>query len=126
MPQEPPTRPNKTTRKELEPFQRGLIIGRFLAGQKTIEIHRETGLPYSTIQTTINRYQSSTTGTSSPRNGRPGVLSDADKRFIHMQIKRNPDIKTAELCKLLPNPVSSRTITRMLKESAREQEKSEE
>ena len=68
--------------RELEPFQRGIIVGRFLAGQKKADIQREMDLPYTTIQTTIQTYQSSTTGTSSLRIGRPEILSDADKRYI--------------------------------------------
>lgn len=124
MPRAPPTSSNKTKRKELEPFQRGLIIGRFLAGQKMVDIQQAMDLPYSTIKTTITRYQSSTTGTSSPRNGRPERLSEADKRFIFLQIKRNPSITPGDLSKLLPTPVSSRTISRMLKESGG-QEKSQ-
>jgi transposase len=74
-------------------------------------------LPYTTIQTTIETYQTFTTGTSSPRSGRPEVLSDADKRCILLQIKRDPFIKTEEICKLHGKPVSARTVARMLKES---------
>lgn len=47
------TSSNRTSRKELEPFQRGIIVGRFLAGQKKADIEREMNLPYTTIQTTI-------------------------------------------------------------------------
>jgi len=38
---------NRTSRKELEPFQRGIIVGRFLAGQKKADIQREMNLPYT-------------------------------------------------------------------------------
>ena len=109
--------PNRTNRKEFQPFQRGIIVGRFLAGQKRSNIQREMNLPYTTIQTTIATYQSSTTGTSSPRIGRPGILSDADKRYILLQIKRDPFIKTEDICELLGISISARTIARMLKES---------
>ena len=111
------TSSNRTNRKELEPFQRGIIVGRFLAGQKKADIQREMNLPYTTIQTTIQTYQPSTTGTSSPRIGRPEILSGADKRYILLQIKRDPFIKTEDICKLLGMPLSTRTIARMLKES---------
>lgn len=113
----PSPSPNRTKRKELQPFQRGIIIGRFLAGQKKSTIRHEMNLPYTTIQTTIARYQSSTTGSSSPRNGRPGILSDADKRYILLQIKRDPSIKTEDICELLGMSISARTVARMLKES---------
>ena len=111
---------NRTNRKELEPFQRGIIVGRFLAGQKKADIQREMNLPYTTIQTTIQTYQSSTTGTRSPRIGRPEILSDADKRYILLQIKRGPFIETEDICNLLGKPISTRTIARMIKESGYE------
>jgi transposase len=101
----------------LEPFQRGIIVGRFLAGQKKADIQRAMNLPYTTIQTTIETYQTSTTGTSSPRSGRPEILSDTDKRYILSQIKRDPFIKAEDICKLLDKPVSAHTVARMLKES---------
>ena len=81
------------------------------------DIQCAMNLPYTTIQTTIATYQSSTTGTSSSRIGRPEILSDADKRYILLQIKRDPFIKTEDICKLLGKPISTRTIARMLEES---------
>ena len=74
-------------------------------------------LPYTTIQTTSAIYQSSTTGTSSPCIGRPEILSDADKQYILLQVKRDPFIRTEDICKLLGMPISTRNIARMLKES---------
>jgi hypothetical protein len=47
------TSSNRASRHELEPFQRGIIVGRFLAGQKKADIQRAMNLPYTTIQTTI-------------------------------------------------------------------------
>ncbi|OJJ81336.1 uncharacterized protein ASPGLDRAFT_50393, partial [Aspergillus glaucus CBS 516.65] len=82
------TSSNRTGRKELEPFQRGIIVGRFLAGQKKADIQRAMHLPYTTIQTTIATYQSSTTGTSSSRIGRPEILSDADKPQLTEEIAK--------------------------------------
>ena len=111
------TSSNRTNRKELEPFQRGIIVGRILAGQKKANIQREMDLPCTTIQTTIQTYQSSTTGTSSPRIGRPEILSDADKQYILLQIKRDPFIKTEDICNLLGMPISTRTIAHMLEET---------
>lgn len=74
-------------------------------------------LPYTTIQTTIARYQSSTTGNSSPRNGRREILSDADKHYILLQVKRDPSIKPEDICGSLGRPITARTVARMLKES---------
>lgn len=82
-----------TNRKKLEPFQRGIIVGRFLAGQKTVDIQQAMDLPYPTIHTTITRFQSSTTNTSS-LSGRPEIFSQSDKRFILLQITRDPFIRT--------------------------------
>jgi hypothetical protein len=74
----------------LEPFQHGITVGRFLAGQKKADIQRAMNLPYTTIQTTIETYQTSTTGTSSPCSGRPEILSDTDKRYILLQVNGIP------------------------------------
>src|SRR5699024_6614007 len=79
------------------------------------DIQCDMNLPYTSIQTTIATYQSSTTGTSSSRIGRPEILSDADKRYILLQIKRDPFIKTEDICKSLGMPISTHTIARMLK-----------
>lgn len=112
-----PETSDKTTRKELEPFQRGIIIGRYLAGQKQADIQRAMGLPYSTIRVTIKKYKTSTTGTSAPRSGRPQALSDSDKQYIHLLIKRDPFIKVEDICKSLDKPVSQNTVSRELKRS---------
>ncbi|OJJ88494.1 uncharacterized protein ASPGLDRAFT_42071 [Aspergillus glaucus CBS 516.65] len=92
------TSSNRTNRKELEPFKRGIIVGRFLAGQKKADIQCEMNL-------------------LSPRIGRPDILSDAGKQYILLQIKRDPFIRTEDICKLLGMPISTRTVARMLKES---------
>ena len=39
------TSSNRTSRKELEPFQRGIIVDPFLADQKKADIQHEMNLP---------------------------------------------------------------------------------
>ena len=64
-PLEPETSNKTTTRNELVSFQRGVIVGRYLSAQKKkADVQRATGLPYSTIHTTIKEYMTFTTGTS--------------------------------------------------------------
>jgi len=89
MPQTPsePTSSNKATRKKLDPFLRGVIFSRYLGGEKNIDIQRATGLPYSTINATIEKYRKSTTGASDPCYRRPKALTQSNKEFIHFLIK---------------------------------------
>ena len=75
-----------------------------------VDIQQAMDLPYTTIQTTIATYHSSTTGTSSPCNGQPEVLSEADKQYILLQIEHNPFIRTEDICKLLQTSISPRTV----------------
>jgi len=44
------------------------------------DIQRAMDLPYSTINTTIVKYKTSTTGTSSPRSVWKKIISDTDEQ----------------------------------------------
>lgn len=112
-----PTTFNKTTRKELELFQREVIVGRYLAGQKKATIKCAMGLPHSTIQTTIDKYAASSTGISAPCSRRSEILPEADKRYILLLVRGYSFTKIEDICKSLGNLVFTDTVAHMLKSS---------
>lgn len=108
---------NKTIRKELNPFLRGVIIGWYIDGAKKKDIQRTTGVPYSTINTTIVTDQTSPTGTRALCTGRVKNLTEGDKEFIHILVKQKPYITIGEIYQVFDKPISTDTVSRMLKES---------
>ena len=64
---------NATQNKHIETneYTCGRIIGRFEAGQTPAEIHRQMGIPRSTIVDCINRMKKTGSGVIEKRKGRP-------------------------------------------------------
>lgn len=50
-----------------------------------------------------------------PCSRRLEILSDADKQYIHFQIKRDSLMRTGDICELLDKPVSVSTVAHVLK-----------
>lgn len=110
-----PKTSNKTTRKKLKPFPCEVIVGRYHDGHNKVYIQRVMGLSYLIINITIEIYQTSITGTSSPHSGMPEILSDTYKQYIYFQTKQDPLMKTENICKSLDKPVSACTVAHALK-----------
>jgi len=73
-------------------------------------------VPYSTINATIVTYQTSPTGTSAFCTGRVKTLTESDKEFIHILVKQKPYITIGEIYQVLDKPISTDTVSCMLKE----------
>lgn len=68
---------------ELSPYQRGIIIGRSLGGEKTIDIARDENLPPTTVRDTLEKRIQRNNGASIPREGRPPLrVPSADRRLL--------------------------------------------
>lgn len=85
--------------------------------RKKKDIQRTTGVPYSTINATIVTYQTSPTGTSALCTGQVKTLTESDKEFIHILVKQKPYITIGEIYQVLDKPISTDTVSCMLKES---------
>ena len=75
------------------------------------------GLPHTTIQTTIDKYATSSTGISGPCSRLSEILPEADKRYNLFLVRGDSFIKIEDICKLLDNLVFTDTVAHTLKSS---------
>ena len=73
---------NRRHNTELNPCQRGMILGGQALGHKSSEIAKVLNVPRTTVNYTIQKHSERLNGVTKSRSGRPGVLSDRDRRQI--------------------------------------------
>lgn len=88
---------NKRRRAELSEFERGVIIGLYMAQKKQVEIASMRGIARSTISDTIARWKRTGSTKSSSRCGAPKKLSKTDRNALRLSVKRNPAATYADL-----------------------------
>ncbi len=108
--------PNLLNRKELSPYQRGILVGRVSEGATTADIQKEFSLPESTIRTTITRASNRRNGASNPRSGRPKACSIREQRHIIRTARVNPRITYLDLIQTTGVNCSRTTVYRILKD----------
>lgn len=118
MPRTPlkPISGNSSRRKELTPYERGLIVGRSSGGASTAEIRKEFLVPESTIRSTISQAPHLDHGVSKPRSGRPRACSVRRQRHIIRAARAKPEITYQELIEQTGANCSKSTVYRILKE----------
>ncbi|KAL1917153.1 uncharacterized protein VTP21DRAFT_4809 [Calcarisporiella thermophila] len=108
------------TRHELSDALRGQIIGLFQSGTTHREISKMTGVPKSTVGSTIKRWLKTGSETPAKRPGRPRIMKERDLRKLERLIKQNRNaplrIITSEFNMGNDVKVSERTIQRTLRE----------
>lgn len=77
-------------RKELDDYNIGIVIGLVMAKWTTNRISKEINIPESTVKTIKYRYQSTGTGLTGKRPGRPKKLNDREERAIVRNVRREP------------------------------------
>jgi transposase len=82
--------PNQVPNHELTPYKRGVIYGRFLAGETTADIADIENTPLRTIQSTIQNAEERCEGKSRRQSGRPPSYSYADECRLVNFVRRNP------------------------------------
>ncbi|CEP09622.1 hypothetical protein, partial, partial [Parasitella parasitica] len=90
------TNSNMKSRKQLDDYTCGLIIGRYLAKQNITQISRKMDIPKSTITDCINRYNKTGTGMIVKRSGRPLKLSERDQRTVVRNFREQPFVSFVE------------------------------
>lgn len=55
--------------------ERGVIIGRYIAGQSLSEISRDMGITRKTVKVGVRRYEEEGNVNTKPRSGRPRVMT---------------------------------------------------
>src|SRR5688572_19751973 len=69
-------------RRELTDFERGEIIGLFKGDIKQSKIVEILGHSKSTVSSIIKKYNEKGLTTTTPRSGRPKILSECDNRHL--------------------------------------------
>ena len=81
---------NITKKKELTPYERGLVLGAKITGRSEAEISEVFNIPDSTVRDTVTLAAQRKDGHSKPRSGRPKCLSDREERILIRHIRLNP------------------------------------
>jgi hypothetical protein len=108
---------NTSTTKELSPYSRGLIIGKYEAVVSLSQISESLAIPSSTVFDTIQQNSKRNNGKSIPRPGRPKSYTERDKRHIIQLIKRDPFIKYEDIRERTGLNLSSTTFLSILQDS---------
>ena len=105
---------NTPSRRELTPYQRGLIVGASTAGDTLTQIARRFDHPTSTVVSTLAREKSRINGNSQPRIGRPSTWTERDERQLVRYVRKFPKF-TYNLIRIETNlTFSNSTIRRIL------------
>jgi len=113
----PPSTPisgNAGQRRELTPYQRGIIVGETRRGASLREISSDLKVPRSTVSDTILNSTERDEGKSAYRTGRPKTFSDRDKRKIVRLARLHPKWTNKTLKAEAGVKCHTRTITRLL------------
>lgn len=78
--------------KELNPHQRGIIVGMFYGGLTAAEITRKTGHSSSAVRSTLAQADKRPDGKSLPRSGAPPKYDDRARRKMIQSLKNAPDL----------------------------------
>lgn len=68
-------RPEQRANKPRVILERGVIIGRYLAGQSLSEISRDMGMSRNTVKLWVRRYEEEGNVSTKSRSGRPRVTT---------------------------------------------------
>ena len=118
MPREPLSSidSNIQKRKELTPYERGVIIGKHSTGCGPTKIATNLQIPRTTVQTTLKQEPVHRQGKSLPRVSRPKSYSAQDKRKV-LIIKQDLFISYRDLQIMSGLALSRKTFYRILKAS---------
>jgi len=107
---------NITHRKELTPYNRGVIIGKASTNTRPTQIAEELSIPRSTVQETLYKSPLHHNSKSASHSGALKKLSKHDERRILHTVQKEPQITYARLIRELTLTVSHDTIYRLLKD----------
>jgi transposase len=106
---------NIRKRKDLNPYERGQIIGASLCGLSVRAISKHLSIPRSTIQSTLSLDRSRNNGASQPRAGRPKLTSAQDERLLLRIVRRFPKYTYKQLLAFTGLKISESTVKRILR-----------
>ena len=98
--------------------ERGIIMRLYNQGKSYSDIANTVGRSRSTVQSIVNRFKNKETLINNERSVRPRKLSTREQRYVINIIKKSPRTTSSEIAAQLAeyfnNPVSSRTVRRVL------------
>jgi len=106
---------NSTIRKELSPYQRGILVGASRASAKFSEISQALSVPKSTVHDTLKVDPERDNGKSKPRTGRPLAYTARDEHKILRFVRRDPKSTYDDVQKACRVDFSTTTIKKILK-----------
>ena len=104
----------KTTRRELSPVEKGMVIAFFWVFRKISIVSLTTGHPWSTIKSFLQRATERGHIENLSRSGRPEKLTKRERRHIWRTIKHNRKLTREQLRDECAPNVSLATIDRYL------------
>ena len=107
---------NVTRRKELSPYERGILVRQASQGVTPVSLTKTTKVPRTTIISTLSQADIRPTGVSKPRSGRPKLLSVRDCRHITRIARLTPEISYQEIQEKTGLACSRKTVYRVLKD----------
>ena len=83
-------------------------------GRSVRSIAKTLTLPKSTVQDCVSRFNTTGSGKSRPRSGRPRVTDKRHDNRLRRVVMNNPPLSSSQLKESLQSPASTRTIRRSL------------
>ena len=107
---------NIQRRRELSPYERGIIVGVSKTTDSATVIAQLTKVPRTTIQSTLLIDSEHDEGTTKPRSGRPKIYDERDERLILRYVRKNPKDTYADILEAISIDISKSTIRRILQD----------
>ena len=109
--------PNIIHRKELNAYERGIVVGQASQGATIRQISASLFIPRSTIHDTLINAITHPDGESKPRSGRPKATDDRDERTLLRLVRIDPKISYTDLIEQSGVQCSRSTVYRILHEA---------
>jgi Transposase len=106
---------NQIRKKELSPATHGIVIGKRSEGATYGQIHRDTGIPKSTVRDTIKLAPQRLHQRSKTRLGRPVKWNARDERRILRIIRNSPKREWKDVLNDLDRQFSKPALQRVLR-----------
>ena len=87
----------KEKRRELTPFERGMIIGLHKGNHKPTDISRILDIPRSTCTVVIKKFCEEGLTDTLSRSGRPPLLTEREEQTLINQVKENRKVSIEEI-----------------------------
>ena len=107
----------KTTRRELPPIEKGMIIAFFWFFRKISIVSLIIRRPWSTVKNFLQQATEHSHLENLPRSGRPEKLPNPERRHIWRTVKRNRKLTREQLRDECAPDVSLATIDRYLRKN---------